>query len=306
VGPRIVGYARDVDLVFVYSPSGFAPGSLGHSEVVVLREPFRILVASTPLQASPRTGRVRPLVSGVSIGNALITAGTLGWFGKYAGRTVLISNAHVFTDRPESPSPPLNPSILQPGPIDGGIEPRNTVASYHSHVPVRVVEESTCPLSSLLVRVLNALSELLGRQTRFRAVAEPRNTVDAALATLRRGVRYLPAVMGDDGNPVQVSGKLVGLLFAGSGEYYVVSKTVNILSYYPGLELIGAVPADVKPGDRVTKCGRTTGCTEGEVVSADAVIYVRYPAGPALFEDVVIVRGRNAGGDSGSAVWLLP
>jgi len=40
-------------------------------------------------------------------------------------------------------------------------------------------------------------------------------------------------------------------------------------------------------------------------VSADAVIQVRYPAGTAIFEDVAVVKGKSAGGDSGSAVWLL-
>jgi hypothetical protein len=157
----------------------------------------------------------------------------------------------------------------------------------------------------MIVKTLNCLSQALGRQTRFEAVTKPANKVDIALATLSKNIDYTPAVMGNDRKPINVSGRLAGFLFAGSGDYYVVSKTSNVLTYYPGLELINASPADVKPGDRVVKCGRTTGCTEGEVVSANAVLEVRYPAGMALFEDVIVVRGRSAGGDSGSAVWLL-
>jgi hypothetical protein len=302
--PRIIGYARDVELVFLYAPlGGFT--SLNSPEKIVLSEPFRILTATTPLSASPRTRRVRPLMAGVSLGNARITAGTLGWFGKYNGEVVLISNAHVLTDKPESPYPPSNPSILQPGPIDGGIELRDVVAKYHSHIQVKLVRESDCPLSRFIVGSLNRISELLGRETRFRAITEPKNKVDVALATLSKDVDYIPVVMGNDGKLLQTSGKLAGLLFAGSGDYYIVAKIANILSYYPGLELIGATPTPLRVGDKVVKCGRTTGCTEGEVISANAVIEVRYDAGIAVFEDVAVVRGRSAGGDSGSAVWLL-
>jgi len=163
------------------------------------------------------------------------------------------------TDKPESPYPPSNPSILQPGLIDGGIEPRDIVAKYHSHVQVKTMGESDCPVSRFIVNSLNWLSEALGRQTRFEAVTKPANKVDIALATLSKMVEYNPVVMGNDGKPFQTSGKLAGFLFAGSGDYYVVSKIRNVLSYYPELELINASPVDVKPGDKVIKCGRTTG-----------------------------------------------
>lgn len=303
---RVVGYARDTGLVFIYDPSPpWVHPRATDGKVVVLKEPFRALVADAPLSASPRTGRVRPLMAGVSIGNARITAGTLGWFGRLDGEIVIISNAHVLTDRPESPNPPVNPVIVQPGPIDGGILFRDRVAYYHSHVPIEVIGESDCPVANLFVSSLNWLLERLGRKTRLRAVVEPRNKVDVALATLDKGVEYIPAVMGDDGNPVKTSSKFVGLLFAGSGEYYIVSKASNILTYYPGLRLIGATPAEVKVGDRVVKCGRTTGCTEGEVVSTNAVVRVLYATGEAVFEDVIVVKGKSAGGDSGSSVWLL-
>jgi hypothetical protein len=303
--PKVIGYARDTSLTFIYFPPESRFERLNCPDRIVLDEPFHILTAVEPLSASPRTRRVRPLMAGVSIGNAKITAGTLGAFGKYKGETVLVSNAHVFTDKPESPYPPFDHNIIQPGSIDGGFEPLDIVAKYHSHVQVKIADASSCPISKAIAKTLNWLSEALGRQTRFEAVTKPANKVDTALATLSKNIEYSPVVMGNDGSPVAMSGKLAGFLFAGSGDYYVVSKIRNVLSYYPELELINASPVDVKPGDRVIKCGRTTGCTEGEVVSANAVLEVRYPAGLALFEDVVVVRGKSAGGDSGSAVWLL-
>jgi len=300
---KIIGYARDLGLPIIYVPPGMNPLAVDQ-EGIIVNEPFRILVASVPLSAPHRTGRVRPLVAGVSIGNALITAGTLGWFGTVGDDVVLVSNAHVFTNKPESPLPPDNPNILQPGVVDGGMAVVDTVAHYHSHIPVKLVDESTCPVSRAIVAGLNALSKLLGRKTRFAAQVEPTNKVDVALATLRKDVQYSSQVMGDDGRPFSPTGRLVGLLFAGAGETYVVSKATNILKYYPHLKFIGAEAVDVKVGDKVVKCGRTTGCTEGEVISADAVVKVNYGVGNAIFEDVVVVRGKSAGGDSGSSVWL--
>lgn len=300
---KIVGYARDLELPIIYVPPGVNPMAVDIQGIIV-NEPFKILVANAPLTSSPRTGRVRPLVAGVSVGNALITAGTLGWFGVVGDDVVLMSNAHVFTNKPESPLPPSNPNIVQPGMVDGGVAIADTVATYHSHIPIKLADESDCPVSRAIVSGLNTISKLLGRKTRFTAVVEPANRVDVALATLKKGIQYNPLVMGDDGKPFGTSGELAGLLFAGTGEIYVVSKSTNILKYYPHLRLIGAEAVDARVGDKVIKCGRTTGCTEGEVISADAVVKVNYGTGYAVFEDVVLVRGKSAGGDSGSSVWL--
>ncbi|MBF0430161.1 MAG: carboxypeptidase regulatory-like domain-containing protein [Fibrobacteria bacterium] len=68
----------------------------------------------------------------------------------------------------------------------------------------------------------------------------------------------------------------------------------------------GAVSsADI--GIKVLKCGRTTGCTEGQVDLIDASVNVQYDGGVALFTGQVIiknVRGRqfSDGGDSGSLI----
>jgi len=71
--PRVVGYARDTGLAFIYLPPESRFERLNCPNSIVLDEPFHILTAVEPLTASPRTRRVRPLMAGVSVGNAKIT-----------------------------------------------------------------------------------------------------------------------------------------------------------------------------------------------------------------------------------------
>jgi len=70
------------------------------------------------------------------------------------------------------------------------------------------------------------------------------------------------------------------------------------------------VPRGTHPGDgiigrRVWKVGRTTGYTQGIVVSDNAVVRVWYGDRYIIFHDQIIVQGRSRGGDSGSPVFLL-
>ncbi|MEM0040365.1 MAG: hypothetical protein QW320_06615 [Ignisphaera sp.] len=302
----VVGVARDTGSVFVLNTCNErdevrALMDEGYSVVYVTGAP-RILVA-TEQASNIRTQKWRPLVSGVSIGNTLITAGTLGWFGELNGRTVALTNAHIVTPTPGKASPPLVLDVVQPGSVDGGMMPGNTVGYYHSHVRINCLQESDCPVSKALVSMLNALSRTLARKTRFGAYVESYNDVDVGLVTLKES--YDPVVLMDDGSKAQPPGLFAGLLFAGTGELYVVARADRIIEHYPGLKIIGG-HTSLKAGDKVVKCGRTTGCTEGEVLSADAVLRVSgYDCGDAVFQNVAVVKAKSAGGDSGSAVWVV-
>ncbi|MEM1801096.1 MAG: hypothetical protein QXF58_05090 [Desulfurococcaceae archaeon] len=58
-------------------------------------------------------------------------------------------------------------------------------------------------------------------------------------------------------------------------------------------------------GKKVWKVGRTTGYTEGVIVSDSAVVEVWYGDETYLFKDVIIVKGRSEPGDSGSPVFIM-
>lgn len=74
--------------------------------------------------------RARPLIGGMSIGHPWVTAGTLGGIFKDAsGDIVLLSNNHVLAAENRGGT---THGTVQPGIIDGGIEPRDTVGRLKS------------------------------------------------------------------------------------------------------------------------------------------------------------------------------
>lgn len=79
------------------------------------------------------TGRVRPLRPGVSIAHVNVTAGTLGAFVRVDGAVHVLSNYHVLVG---SPSAPVGDPVLQPGPADGGRDPRDRVGTLAAFVPL--------------------------------------------------------------------------------------------------------------------------------------------------------------------------
>jgi len=92
---------------------------------------FPIHVVHTGIiDAQPHRMRLRPAPGGISCGHRLITAGTFGCLvrGRSAprnARLMILSNNHVLAN---TNAGPINESILQPGPADGGRHPADQVA----------------------------------------------------------------------------------------------------------------------------------------------------------------------------------
>lgn len=84
------------------------------------------------LLAEP-TDQFRPAPGGVSIGHVNITAGTLGCLVQKGGDVFILSNNHVLANRNEAS---LEDSILQPGPIDGGMKSEDEIAKLSEFVPI--------------------------------------------------------------------------------------------------------------------------------------------------------------------------
>ncbi|MCK9569860.1 hypothetical protein M0R72_13030 [Candidatus Pacearchaeota archaeon] len=78
---------------------------------------------------SYRTEKQRPAPPGVSIGHHDITAGT---FGFKAGNYI-VSNNHVLAYANQAL---LNDSILQPGPVDGGVDPTDRIGALFDFEPL--------------------------------------------------------------------------------------------------------------------------------------------------------------------------
>lgn len=215
----------------------------------------------TTLQLS-RTSKWRPAPAGVSLGHYQITAGTLGLWMNLGGHTVALSNNHVLANENESS---IGDAILQPGSYDGGQLSFDKLGVLHDYEPIVFPgQESPCPWGGSLARGLTFLSrKVLGRTGRF-VYQSQNNLIDAALMK--------PT------SPLDAD-----------------SKNVLDLFYPEKLNL------DPQAGQRMVKSGRTTGITEGDIISPDATIQVGYSRGTALFEHQIVTGYMSDGGDSGSA-----
>ena len=83
-----------------------------------------ILPQSSPPPADLQR-RTRPLVPGLSVAHAAVSAGTLGGFVRLDGRLAVLSNNHVLA---AGDAGVVGDAVLQPGPADGGT-PADRVAT---------------------------------------------------------------------------------------------------------------------------------------------------------------------------------
>lgn len=82
-------------------------------------------------QSLGETGRVRPLRPGASIAHVDVSAGTLGAFVHVDGAVHVLSNYHVLSGTPQAK---VGDVVVQPGPADGGVAPRDRVGTLAARV----------------------------------------------------------------------------------------------------------------------------------------------------------------------------
>lgn len=211
------------------------------------------------------TERVRPAPGGVSIGHYEITAGTLGCVvrDRSSGEPMILSNNHVLANR--NAAQPGDP-ILQPGPADGGVPERDTIALLERFETIRFNEEPpTCSLAQAYARFGNTLARWAGSQHQVQAIQlrpQATNQIDAALAR--------PIAAADVVDEILEIGKVNGV-------------------------------GEAELGMEVIKSGRTTAFTSGTINVLDATVTVNYGDDrTATFEHQIVSSPMSQGGDSGS------
>jgi hypothetical protein len=244
-----------------------------------------------------RRDLVRPLCSGISVGNWAITAGTLGVPSEKDGKLYIMSNAHVFTDDP-SKEVSGEKRIVQPAKYDGGTLD-NIVAEYvwHDRIYPNGTEPSTCIVAKGYAEIGNIISSLFNRKSKLRAYVDGYNYQDCSAAKLVDGINFDCTKTFD----FDISKyNLIGRLFAGSNLCTIICK----MKYQVNVGFKPVVPWKDEPtGSIVRKSGRTTFDTEGEISDMSATISVNYGNFSAKIRDVIITSDMSAGGDSGSDVW---
>ena len=109
-------------------PGKVKMGSLGQHIYTDVEEIGKVTLESN-------TSRVRPAIPGYSIGHVKTTAGTFGCLvQKNNGSSTfyMLSNSHVLAEDGTAEKGDL---ILQPGPHDGGTNPKDKIGTLHEWVP---------------------------------------------------------------------------------------------------------------------------------------------------------------------------
>jgi len=242
-----------------------------------------------------RTSRIRPVPLAVSVGNATITAGSLGMLYEDSENNIYAgSNAHVLCENPIKNSEEQSEyRIIQPGSYHGGITQEDVVGLYHWHDRIIPITENLCPIANFVAKSLNFISKLLGRKTVFKLEANTVNNQDFAV--------YKPAVehVLEVPDASLKNKSFIGHLFAGSDSVGVICKVKYAVrkGFYPLTPY-----TEVNNEDEVE--GHSFWGDYSTIVTDDsAMIRVAgYDNSIALFDDVILVKNGSVikGGWSGS------
>ncbi len=125
-----------------------------------------------------RKGRFpRPVPIGVSGGQPDVTAGTIGARVSDGRRTFALSNNHVFANRNDANR---GDDILQPGRVDGGTDPANSIGTLYDFEPLLFCKALTCQDNRVDAAIALTSSDKLGTSTPEDGYGEPRTKTTAA------------------------------------------------------------------------------------------------------------------------------
>ena len=130
----------------------------------------------------PKQRFPRPVPIGVSGGQPDVTAGTIGARVSDGSKTFALSNNHVFANRNDANK---GDDILQPGRVDGGTDPSNSIGTLHDYEPLRFCSALTCPDNRIDAAIALTSMENLGTSTPDNGYGEPRSEPSTASLSQR-------------------------------------------------------------------------------------------------------------------------
>jgi len=157
-------------------------------------------------RVDPKSRFPRPVPIGVSGGQPDVTAGTIGARVSAGEETFALSNNHVFANRNDANK---GDDILQPGRVDGGTDPANSIGTLHDFEPLRFCKLLSCPNNRVDAAIALTSTDNLGTGTPDDGYGEPRSATIAA--TL--------------GQKVQKYGRTTGLT---TGVVSGINATINV------------------------------------------------------------------------------
>ncbi len=124
----------------------------------------------------------RPVPIGVSAGQPAVTAGTIGARVTDGRELYALSNNHIFANRNDAKK---GDHILQPGRVDGGADPSNSIGTLHDFEPLRFCGGLTCPDNRIDAAIALTSAEKLGTKTPADGYGEPRSKTAKAILSQR-------------------------------------------------------------------------------------------------------------------------
>lgn len=269
--PSIVVFVSEKVPADQLAPQDLVPTEIGGvlTDVVAagLIKPLQSFGSNfTPPTVDP-IQKVRPLQPGCSIGHYLVSAGTLGCIvrDRQTSRPLLLSNNHILANSSNGSDGRCRPGdpILQPGTYDGGLYPRDIIASLERYIPIREAENLADAAVAIPVADLEIDEEIIGAgPIKGVSNAVPGMAVQKFGRTTRLTRGEVMAIQVDT-NPIRYNGytaafinqvflssmsaggdsgalimdtanKAVGLLFAGSNMVTIASPISSVLT---GLEV---------------------------------------------------------------------
>ncbi len=162
------------------------PASLdGHRLVTEFTGPFDWLgnapagaEADAADDTDPRRSFARPVPIGVSTGQVDVTAGTIGARVTSGSEVFALSNNHVYANRNQANR---GDHILQPGSVDGGVNPADAIGTLHDFERIRFCNPfPVCPANQIDAAIAATTTDNLGNSTPSNGYGTPRSEVLAA------------------------------------------------------------------------------------------------------------------------------
>ena len=153
----------------------------GHALVTEVTGAFRALgeiPAGAGTDTDPRQSFPRPVPIGVSTGQVDVTAGTIAARVVSGADVFALSNNHVYANRNAAN---LGDHILQPGTVDGGVNPTDAIGTLHDYEPIKFCSPfPRCPANRIDAAIAATTTENLGNSTPSNGYGTPRSETAAA------------------------------------------------------------------------------------------------------------------------------
>ncbi len=255
-----------------YLDTALAPDTTYYYVVTAVDTSRNESAKSEPASATTQAGPVEPPIGprpapiGVSTGHPNITAGTIGCRVKKNGNVYALSNNHVYADENKAS---IGDNVLQPGPYDGGENPRDAIGTLAEFEPIVFHPRASNTIDAAIALTS---TDMVGNATPTDEYGTPNSTTAAAYlglavqkygrttgltsgvitginATVRVGydsgtARFVKQIIiepgtfsagGDSGSLIVTNDEHcnpVGLLFAGSSTITVANPIDDVLGAF--------------------------------------------------------------------------